>query len=105
MWFLKRAILFMKQLNRVYPELEAADPTDPRYFRHVLDWLREPADIEDKLFHHWTHTERAWLAGGGAGAAGVAAYLAESGESDGGPYSSDEDEDGCHEYYTSDEDE
>jgi len=74
-WLLRRATLFMTQLNKLYPELESAEPDDERYYRHVLDWLREPTDEGDK---HWVHTERV-----------DDNYLAEYGSE--GTYPSDED--------------
>ena len=79
-WILSRAVLYMKQLNRLDPDHELADPTGDRYYRHVLDWLREPTD---EGYPHWEHTSRA----------DEASYLAEHGESsEGGNYTSDEDE-------------
>ena len=80
MWILNKAVVFMKQLHESDPDRELADPNGHRYYRHVLDWLREPTDDD---YPHWKHTNRA----------DDAAYLAEYGESsDGGCYTSDEDE-------------
>ena len=79
MHVMSRAALFMKQLNVLDPDHELADPTDSRYCRHVLDWLREPTDEGDP---HWVHTER-----------NLNNYLAEHGSSsEGGCCTSDEDE-------------
>lgn len=79
-WIMSRAALFMKQLNVLDPDHELADPTGDRYYRHVLDWLREPTD---EGYPHWEHTTRA----------DDAWNLAEYGESsEGGCYTSDEDE-------------
>ena len=52
-WIMSLAALFMKQLNVLDPDHELADPTGDRYYRHVLDWLREPTD---EGYPHWEHT-------------------------------------------------
>jgi hypothetical protein len=83
-WFLVRTSLLMTHLDPV--ETDCADPTDERYHRHILDWLREPTD---EGYLHTYHTSRA----------NDAAYRAECGSD--GTYTSDEDECGS---LTSDED-
>ena len=90
---MSRAALFMKQLNVLDPDHELADPTGDRYYRHVLDWLREPTY---EGYPHWEHTTRA----------DDAWNLAEYGESsEGGCYTSDEDEEALSSGPTSDKDE
>ena len=66
-WILTRAVSLMMANQARDPYDNIFDPEGPRYYRHVLDWLRVPAEGESHnsvqtdhmiLYPHWIHTQR-----------------------------------------------
>ena len=57
MWILTRAEFLMKENQSRDPHDDIFHPERHRYARHVLDWLRVPADDMEP---HFRHTEQVW---------------------------------------------